>query len=84
MISEYDIITQDGDSEDSDGNNKTKVIAGIVFNDGFDYVDGKLPNLDYKIRMNSRDTQDLTQFLFLPYGGGGGPGPNDKNWSKCL
>ena len=82
MISEYDIITQDGDSEDSDGNNKTKVIAGIVFNDDFDYIDGNLPNLDYKIRMNSRDVMDLTQFLFLPYGGGGGPGPNDKLWSK--
>ena len=69
LISQYKVAQND---------NQTLVIAGIVFNDDFDYVgngdDKKMPDLDYKIRMNSREVVDLTQFTFTPYPMPPGPG----------
>ena len=48
LISQYKVTQND---------NQTQVIAGIVFNGDFDYVgtgeDKKMPDLDYKIRMDS-------------------------------
>ena len=62
MISQYEINLQDNEENDSD--NKTLVIAGIVFND-FDYGgNGEMPDLNYKIRMDSRDVFPETEFLF--------------------
>ena len=69
LISQYKVAQND---------NQTLVIAGIVFNDDFDYVgngdDKKMPDLDYKIRMDSREVVDLTQFTFTPYPMPPGPG----------
>ena len=76
LISQYKVAQND---------NQTLVIAGIVFNDDFDYVgngdDKKMPDLDYKIRMDSRDVVDLTQFTFTPYPMPPGPG---RLFSKSL
>ena len=76
LISQYKVAQND---------NQTLVIAGIVFNDDFDYIgngdDKKMPDLDYKIRMDSRDVVDLTQFTFTPYPMPPGPG---RLFSKYL
>ena len=76
LISQYKVAQND---------NQTLVIAGIVFNDDFDYVgngdDKKMPDLDYKIRMDSREVVDLTQFLSTPYPMPPGPG---RLFSKYL
>ena len=78
LISQYDINDKEENEKNSDDPlAKTKVIAGIVFKDDFDYIDGNdenLPSLDYKIRMNSRKVFQLTQFLFLPFTPPPGPG----------
>ena len=76
LVSQYKVAQND---------NQTLVIAGIVFNDDFDYVgngdDKKMPDLDYKIRMDSREVVDLTQFTFTPYPMPPGPG---RLFSKYL
>ena len=63
LISQYEINQQDEES-DSGANNKTHVIAGIVFNDFESGENGEMPDLNYKIRMDSRDVFPETEFLF--------------------
>ena len=78
LISQYEINQQDNEENDSD--NQTLVIAGIVFND-FDYGgNGEMPDLNYKIRMDSREVFPETEFLFPRFVF---PGPGDTQ-SMCI
>ena len=64
-------------NNNNDDPNAQQVVAGIVFEDFEMGSNGEVPDLKYKIRMNSRDVEDQTSFLFpqiaLP-----GPGNPDS------
>lgn len=67
--------------------NGTRIIAGIVFGKDFDYYgreNNQLPNLDYKIRMDSGKVESETKNLFplIDFTGPGyhGKQKNRKKW----